>query len=325
MRVDAAGGGTDCPPYSVDHGGAVVNFGIQHHVQADLDILPDTRGVSIVSRDFDCVVHADSILDLPIDGKLDLLKGIARRMRPAWGFRLTVSSDVPPGSGLGSSGAVGVAVVGVFDAAMNNLRSPMDTARLANEIERRDLGYPGGDQDSYGPALGGFNLLTYVPGGGPEVRKLVLSEETLLEIEKRTVLVYTGEPHLSGSIHQDIKDGYDRPGSPVLDAMHQLKRIGERCAIALEAGDLEAFGHLLDENWKYHQRLHPSCNCGQLQKFYHALQGHVSGGKTCGAGGGGCIFFLARPGEESRAQEIAESLDGQVMPVKIDEEGLVIK
>lgn len=325
MRVDAAGGGTDCPPYSVDHGGAVVNFAIQLHVQAALDILPDTRGVSIVSRDFDCVVHADSILDLPIDGKLDLLKGIAMRMRPAWGFRLTVSSDVPPGSGLGSSGAVGVAVVGVFDAAMNNSRSPMDTAQLANEIERKDLGYPGGDQDSYGPALGGFNLLTSLPGGGTEVRKLVLSEETLFDLEKRTFLVYTGEPHFSGSIHQDIKDGYDRPGSPVLDAMHQLKRIGESCALALEAGDLEAFGHLLDENWTYHQRLHTSCNCEQLQKFYHALQDHVSGGKTCGAGGGGCIFFLARPGEESRVHEIAESLDGQVMPVKIDQEGLVIK
>jgi D-glycero-alpha-D-manno-heptose-7-phosphate kinase len=325
VRVDAAGGGTDCPPYSVDHGGAVVNFCVKHYARASLEVLPDTTRVEIVSRDFNCAIEAVQVLDLAIDGELDLLKGIARRMRPEWGFRLTVSSDVPPGSGLGSSGAVSVAVVGLFDAAMQVTRSHTDTARLANEIERIDLGYPGGDQDSYGPALGGFNLLTYPVGGGTQVKKLTLSSETLAELESRALLVYTGEPHLSGSIHQDIKEGYAQADSPVVQAMHELKRIGFACAEALEQGDLDRFGRLLDENWQAHQRLHPSCNCEQLEKLYTALSGHVSGGKTCGAGGGGCILFLARPGETAWVQERAEALGGQVLPVKIDDEGLVIE
>lgn len=323
VRVDCAGGGTDCPPFSVDYGGTVVNCGIQLYARASIEMYPGPE-IDIVSHDFGITINTARLSDLRINGELDLLKAIALRMNPDFGFRFSVQSEVPPGSGLGSSGAVGVACVAAFDAAMGTRRSPEEIARLANDIERKDLGHPGGDQDSFGPALGGFNLLNYHVGGGMTPEKIIVSDETTAELERRAFLVYTGEPHLSGNIHRDIKDSYILPESPTVDAMKNLARIGNECASALEHGEVDRFGRLLSENWVHHKRLHPSCNCEQLQRFYDALEDAITGGKTCGAGGGGCILFLAKPGKTEHAKDICQELGGQVLPFRVSPAGVCV-
>jgi len=324
VRVDCAGGGTDCPPYSVEHGGAVVNFGLARYAFASVEVLETGAGVSVLSEDFGEELTAAQLDDLP-SGRLDLLVAFAKRLRPNFGFRLVVKSEAPPGSGLGSSGAVGVACVAAIDAAMGVSRPAVETALLANDIERNDLGYAGGDQDSFGPALGGFNLLSYQVGGGTRARSLQLAPETLFEIERRGLLVYTGQPHLSGNIHADIKASYALPDSPTVAAMHGLRGAGERCAVALEAGDLTAFAECLNDNWHHHKLLHESCDNERLRTFYAAAEGLVDGGKTCGSGGGGCLFFLCKEdGARGDLERAFEQLGGQVFPVRVDSEGVVV-
>ena len=323
VRVDPAGGGTDCPPFSVAHGGAVVNFGITRYVHARVRPRPDTRAVTLVSEDLQTTVEAPFVDALALDGRLDFLKCIARRLAPPWGFTLTVEADVPPGSGLGSSGAVGVACVGAFDEAMGAQRLQQETAELANGIERQDLGNAGGSQDSYGAAFGGLNLITYQRGGATAARRLNVPAHVLLELERRCVLVYTGEVHLSGSIHEDIKRSYALPNSPTVDAMRNLKQVAIESARALEAGDLERFGALLSENWRHHKRLHASCDSETLRRFYAAAADHAVGGKTCGAGGGGCVLFLARDGGRRALESACEKVGGRLVPFDIDRQGLV--
>lgn len=323
VRVDPAGGGTDAPPFCVEYGGAVVNFSQARYATARLEVRPGTREAILCSRDFDMEVRAERAGDLAIDGTLDFLKAVARRMDPPWGFRLTVDSDVEPGTGLGSSGAVGVACVAAFRAALETPLSQGDTAKLANDIERTDLGHPGGNQDSYGAALGGINLLTYHQGGGTSFRPVAAPVDLLFELEHRGFLVYTGDVHLSGSIHRDIKESYALPNSPTVDALQNLARIATKSVTALERGDLNRFGELLSDNWTHHQRLHPSCNSPRLQAFYQATRDLVVGGKTCGAGGGGYILFLAHDGKQHQAKAACRELGGQVESVRIDQHGLV--
>jgi D-glycero-alpha-D-manno-heptose-7-phosphate kinase len=322
VRVDPAGGGTDCPPFCVEYGGAVVNFGIQLFAHARLVVHPDNPAALIRSMDFGTEVKAANAQELPLDGRLDLLVAIARRMAPNWGFELTVESEVPPGCGLGSSAAVSVACVSAFDAALGEKRSSRELGALANEIERVDLGAPGGSQDSYGAALGGVNYLVYQKGGSLDIEQLALPDQVVWELERRCVLVYTGEAHLSGSIHDDIKRSYALPNSPTIDAMRHLADIAHRSAVALRDGNLDAFGSLLNENRVHHYRLHESCDSARLREFYDAVEGDIVGGKTCGAGGGGCILFLAKEGRRRAVETACAKLGGQLMTFRLDRLGV---
>lgn len=322
IRVDWAGGGTDAPPFSAEYGGNVLNCAIRRYAYARLEIRGPSDGIELQGLNLGHAVRADSVERLEIDGTLNLLKGVARRMAPSWGFRLTVHADVPPGSGLGSSGAVGVACVDVFAKAMGLKMGAAETALLANEIERVDLGFAGGSQDSFPPALGGFNLLTYFKGGAVSHRPIELGEPVRHELQRRVVLVHTGEVHLSGSIHKDIREDYESETGTTRDAMHNLARVAREAAAALEAGDLKAFGRCMDENWIHHQRLHPSCNCDQLRKYYDATAELVDGAKTCGAGGGGIIAFLSKDECRLELESVCRDLGGRLIPFLVDESGV---
>jgi len=322
VRVDPGGGGTDAPPFCDEYGGNVVNFGITRYVHASLDVLADKREVELHSVNLGAPLRAASVDALRLDGTLDLLKGIAKRMNPPWGFRLQVHADVPPGSGLGSSGALGAACVGAFLHALGKEVEPHAVATLANDIERGDLGYAGGCQDSFGTALGGFHLIEIHRDGQVTAADVKLPGDLRYELERRFLLVHTGQVHLSGSIHDDIKADYALEESTTRDAMHKLSRVALDMRDVIERGDIQAFGALLDENWVHHKRLHASCTSPLLEGYYEAMAGLVDGGKTCGAGGGGCILFLTKDGEKYRALERCKELGGEILPLTFDFEGL---
>ena len=322
LRVDAAGGATDAPPFVLEHAGCVVNFAISRRVRVELAVHPDRPDVRIRSRDFGAEVHFESAERMRLDGVLDLPKAVVQRLRPPFGFDLRIASEAPPGSGIGSSGALGVALVGAFSAAMGRSITPREAADLGNSIERDDLAMRGGNQDSLGSALGGINRIDYEPGGAYRVERIPVAPEVVAEMEERCVLVYTGASHVSGSIHADIHASYADPEGQTQAVLHGMRRVACESAEALAAGDLDAWGRLLSENWAHHQRLHASCGSERLDRFYEAARPHVTGGKTCGAGGGGCILFLARPGSRSALERALERLGGELLPFCIDFDGL---
>ena len=322
VRVDPAGGGTDAPPFSIEHGGTVVNFAVARHAYATVQRLAAGRGVVIYSEDLGHGVAAPSTASLP-GGECEFLEAFVRRLVPPGESVLVVTeSDVPAGSGLGGSGALGVAVTAALDRAYGRERSPRETAALANEIERKDLGYPGGDQDSYGAALGGINRLEYPRGGGTRPHRIEVDREVRLALEQHSLLIYTGEARVSGNVHRDIKESYALAESPTVDAMRCLREAARSMGRALEEGDIDSYVGALNESCRNLYRLHPSCDSEAHRRMFAALAGSIRGGKTCGAGGGGFLLVHAETGRRRDAIRRAEELGALVWPVRIDFDGV---
>src|SRR5208283_780670 len=109
-------------------------------------------------------------------------------------------------------------MAGAITRALGAEMTKDDLALLANEIERKDLGHSGGNQDSFGSAIGGLKLITYYKGGGCDCQRLRVPDRVLAQLERDSLLIYTGEAHLSGSIHADIKKSYHEKNSPTIQA-----------------------------------------------------------------------------------------------------------
>ena len=323
VRVDPAGAGTDAPPYCLDHGGAVVNIGVEHHVFASAQKLPAGSGVIVYSLDMTAGAVAKRVSDFAGEKEMEFLKAFVLRMVPEGDSVLLVTeSDVPPGSGLGGSGALGVAITAAISRLYEQDLSQTEIAALANSIERKDLGYPGGDQDSLGAALGGVNFLEYHQGGGVTPHKVQLDETTCRALEYHSLLIYTGASHVSGSIHADIKRSYGEENSPTLRAMQGLEEQAKVMARALEAGSLAGYAAALNESCAQLYNLHDSCRSEEHQRFFTSLDDLILGGKTCGAGGGGFILVLAKPGRRRECLRLAEEMGGTVWPLTIDDRGV---
>ena len=324
VRIDPAGGGTDAPPYSVEYGGCVVNLAVARYAYAQLQRLEPGAGAHFYSTDLKQGAWAPSVAALKPDGRLDFVKGFATRLLKGHDdFLLVTQSDVPVRTGLGGSGAMGVALTAAMLRATDQPADQIQIAALANEIERHDLGFAGGAQDSYGAAIGGAKRIECHKGGGVTCRQLSLRPDVVRRLERDVLLIYTGGIHLSETIHQDIKRSYALPNSPTIAAMDRLKAAACTMADALEGGDVGAFASALNESRRGHYALHASCDSDVLRAYFAKLEPFILGGKTCGAGGGGFVAVLTRPGYKNACGDAAESLGGTVWPFKMDAEGAV--
>ena len=323
VRLDPAGGGTDAPPFCIEHGGAVVNFAVQRHAFASAQRLDPGSGILLYAMDLKQGVAAESVRELGSDNRLEFVKAFVSRLVPDGdSLLLLTETDVPLGSGLGGSGALGVAIVGAIDRAYDRERSPLETAKLANDIERNDVGNSGGDQDSLGAALGGINFLEYHRGGRMTPHKISVSGDTLRTLEYNSLLVYSGAAHVSGSIHEDIKRSYALDNSPTVKAMIALREQAQTMAGALESGNLSGYANALQESCRQLYSLHESCDCAEHRRYFQEIDDLILGGKTCGAGGGGFLLLYVKPGRRSECKRRMESFGGLVWPVTIDFDGV---
>ena len=166
LRLSFGGGGTDVSPYMDERGGAVLSVTIDKYAYASMRINPSDRGLSVHSLDYDIVAKYAADDDLSFDGSLDLVKAVLRRMKSEGdakdqGLEFFLHSDAPPGSGLGSSSTMAVAMLGLFRHWKNLTLTDYDAAELAWEIERKDLGIAGGRQDQYAAVFGGVNFIEF--------------------------------------------------------------------------------------------------------------------------------------------------------------------
>ena len=229
---------------------------------------------------------------------------------------------MPEAAGLGGSAALGVAITAAIDRARGIARTPGALAELANDVERTNLGAPGGSQDSYGAALGGANRIEYQQGGGTSHHPIRMAGETVLRLERDSLLVYTGGAHVSGSIHDDIRRSYATERSPAKAAMVGLREEAFRMAEALERGDIPGYARAMNQCRFHHYALHESCDSPTLRGYFEALEHLILGGKTCGAGGGGFILLCAKPDRRRECIRAAEGLGGLVWPLKFDWDGV---
>ncbi len=320
LRIDLAGGWTDVAPYCRNAGGAVVAVAIT--LYAHVQVRPRRGGVSLHALDLGAAVSARQATELRADGELALLKAAARRLGPAAGFEVQTSSDAPPGSGLGGSGALGVALVAAFAALDGERPMPAEVALRAHRLEAEDAGIVGGKQDQYAAALGGLQFLEF---GDPGVRATRLDPppERLRELERHLVLCYTGASRLSADTHERVWRRYGEGDAAVARALDALRACAIQMRDAVGDGDVARVAAILARNWTAQRALADGMETEKMRELASAAAGAgAAGWKACGAGSGGCMVFAAKAGRALAVAEALRAAGGTVLRFAFDGAGV---
>jgi D-glycero-alpha-D-manno-heptose-7-phosphate kinase len=237
-------------------------------------------------------------------------------------LRISYGLDLPAGGGLGSSAALSVAWLALVHA---NMGQQIDRHALADEACNLGalLGILGGKQDEYAAALGGVNLMRF--GAEVAVEGLPLTPQVRAELEARLILCYSGQARLSGDIHDRVWGAYERGDGAVARHLRELRDIALAMRETLVEGDFAATAALLNRNWTAQKRLHPSLTNATVDALFDvALAAGADGGKACGAGGGGCLVFLAKPDCVPSVRAALRDAGGRVIDTGIDWDGVTV-
>jgi D-glycero-alpha-D-manno-heptose-7-phosphate kinase len=252
-----------------------------------------------------------------------IVPGVRGEMTREGGVRVSYGADSPSGAGLGTSAALNVCWLALVNAALGTQPPPKALAEQAFRLESL-LGVIGGRQDQYAAALGGINYLRF-DAQGVQVQPLRLAEGTSAALRSRLLLCHTGEARLSGDIHRGVWDRYRSGDQEVARALRRLRDIAGEQRDALASGDLDAFGDLLGENWSCQKELHPAITNPTLDSLLDLALGQgAQAGKACGAGGGGCVVLLCRPGYADRLREAVAGRGFAIIDFELDFEGVVV-
>jgi D-glycero-alpha-D-manno-heptose-7-phosphate kinase len=312
VRLDFAGGWTDVPPYSAREGGVVVAAAVQLYAYAE--VRPRERGYFLASKELDQALEYPGLPALAGDGPLPLLRA-GLRLLQARPCALSTHSDAPHGSGLGSSGALDVAIVAALAGAAGRALSTREIADLAYRLEGQEAGIPGGRQDQFIAAFGGFLRLSFRDPDAT-VEPIVLDERFAAELERRMLLVYTGDSRFSGDTIGRVMRAYERGEPTIAGALEGIRGAAEAMSDALGAGDFGRVGALLSENWRLQQQLDAGMSTPEMRRLEAAMRdAGCLGGKAAGAGAGGSMFFLA-PDDPKAAREAVTRLGMRLLPVR---------
>ncbi len=324
LRISFAGGGTEVEPYLSEQGGVVLSTTIDKYAYGSM-CPRDDRQIEVTSLDYD-IVAKYSLDDLFIyDGNLDLVKAVIGQMCPddqQQGLDFFLHSDAPPGSGLGSSSALVVALIGLFNQWLHLPLNNYEIAEFAYRIERIDMGFKGGKQDQFAATFGGFNFIEF-SREGTVVNPLRVTPDVLNELHYNLLLCYTGKTRHSDPIINSQVQGYVRRQDEVLRAMSELKRIALDLKNALLKGRLDDFGALLHDAWLNKRKMASQISNPHIDELYAAARkSGALGGKISGAGGGGYMFFYCRFDKKHIVAEQLERLGAQVVDFNFDFYGL---
>ncbi len=327
LRIGLAGGGTDVSPYSDIYGGAILNATLS--LYANASIKPRTDGKIVINAiDRNEIIELNSTEELPIDGQLDLAKGVYNRLvkefiKQPLSFEINTYVDAPPGSGLGSSSTLVVAILGAFVEWLKLPLGEYDIAHLAYSIEREDLKMAGGKQDQYAATFGGVNYMEFYANDKVIVNPLRVKSKFLHELEHNLVLFYTQTSRLSSKIIQEQTDNVHAKKSTSIEAMHQLKEQSILMKEAILKGNMDDIGTILHNGWMHKKKMADGISNASIDDIYEtALQFGATGGKISGAGGGGFMIFYAPYIHKYQLIRKLSELGGNVINYTLTNEGL---
>lgn len=320
VRISFAGGGTDLPAYYARHGGAVVSTTIDKYFYVFLNVIAEET-IQIASSDYRTFYRHDADTPILFDGDLSLPRAIFNHFGLTRGLSMFLASEIPPGTGLGSSSTVAVAIIKAVTTARGLLLSKHQIAELACQIEIEKLGEPIGKQDQYASAFGGLNLIQF-SNDGVTVEPLRLAPETRRELERNILLFFTGATRAASSILNAQKKSSEQNDPRVLEALHTVKAMAFEAKDYLERGDLVQFGALLDRAWQNKKRFASGVSNALIDEYYDlALQNGARGGKVTGAGGGGFLMIYCEPAQQAAVTQALEAKGLKRMDFRFESEG----
>src|SRR5579871_970058 len=327
LRIGLAGGGTDVSPYSDLYGGAILNATVSLFASANIEPIQE-NAIILQAIDRKEEQRFEWNNQLPIDGKLDLLKGVYNRIQkdyslPLTGFKLSTFVDAPAGSGLGTSSTLVVAIIGAFTEMLRLPLGEYDIAHLAYDIERKDLKMAGGKQDQYAATFGGVNYMEFYGDDKVIVNPLRIKQRYLFELENNLLLYYTSTSRESAKIiEKQSKNVIDKKGGSI-EAMHQLKHQAQLMKEALLKGKLHDIGEILDYGYQQKIKMAEGISNPLMEEIYsEAKKAGATGGKISGAGGGGFMTFYCPDLSKYKVMEALSKFGGYCKPYQFVDHGL---
>ena len=307
-------------PYASEKGGFVLNTTIDKYAYCTVSPIEE-KVISIRSLDYGVYEAPLDGGPLPYDGNMDLVKAVMNYFDVHTGFNVFLHSDAPPGSGLGGSSTV---IVALLKAVTTYLGQQMDNYKLADlayRLEREELKLKGGKQDQYAAAFGGFNTMVF-DGKDVWVNPLGISKDTVNELQYCSLLCYTGKSRESADIiDSQVRSFRERTNEEALDA---TKALAKDISRVLMKGDIVEAGKLLGQTWEQKKKFSSKITNPLIDRMYNAaIDAGAYGGKVSGAGGGGFMYFIC---EYDRKQSVAKALQkegGVINDFMFEPEGAV--
>ncbi len=321
LRVSFAGGGTDVPPFPEQEGGLVLSATINRYAYGALRPRTDSH-IGLESVDFGMSLNYGVDEEIIFDGKLDLAKAAIRKMGRG-GYDLFLHTNAPPGSGLGSSSAVTVALIGLLKEFHSQALTDYEIAQLAFDLERTELGIKGGLQDQYAATFGGFNFIEF-EADRVIVNPLRISADVVHELEHNMLLCYTGKTRSSDGIIEDQTKRWEGGDDEALSGLRTGKELAVAMKNALLQRRLNDFGDLLGSAWEEKKKMSPRISNDFIDTAYEEARKHGAlGGKVTGAGGGGYMLFYCPFQRKHHVANALIAMQGQVTEFEFASEGLI--
>jgi len=327
LRLGLAGGGTDVSPYSELYGGNVLNAAIDMY--AYCTISTNSNGAvefhaTDLGEDWTSAAEPELALEEPLMLHKAIYNRIVRDFNDSkpLAVKVVTDADAPPGSGLGTSSTMVVAILRAYQELLKLPLGEYDLAQLAYQIERKDCGLAGGKQDQYAATFGGFNFMEFFADDRVIVNPLRIRVEIINEIECSMLLYFTGRSRESANI---IKEQIHSAGSgddKSLQAMHRVRQGAVDMKEALLKAEIRTMAEILGEAWRAKRDMAESISNPLIDEIYErALSAGALSAKISGAGGGGFMMLFVEPTAKLEVIAALSDLEGSFYRFHFTKEG----
>ncbi len=298
LRICLGGGGTDVKDYYEQFGGYVVSAALNQYIYIVIHNNFE-KSIRICYSKREIVNTADEVHH-PVVREAMKLFDITDK-----GIEIISFADVPSDTGLGSSSSFTVGLISALAAYQRVKMTKYEIAEMACRIERDLLKEAGGKQDQYIAAFGGITVLNFQQDSKVIVSPVQISHESVAELEKNTLLFYTGIRRNSFKVQQALIRGVKKQ-TRTLDSLHEIKRLGIETEEILRNGNIDRYAEFLRQHWEAKQKLSDMVSNGRINHLYQkAMEGGAQGGKIIGAGGGGyLLLYCADSGKQTVIRKI---------------------
>jgi len=322
VRISFGGGGSDLPSYYEQFGGAVLSVAINKYFYTILGKRSDGR-IQVISSDLRVFETWQGLNHLEVRGNpLEIPLAILKEINCDVAIDLFLASEIPPGTGLGSSASVCVNVLKTITTYLEQPLSKYDLAEKAFHVARNVLGKNVGKQDEYAAAFGGVNYITFHPDGSTLVEPQHLSPATLRDLQSNLMLFFTGAARNSWTILKEQETLTRQGSAAAVEALHEVKSLGRQMREALEQENLHLLGRLLHQGWMAKRRVSSKISDERIDALYSlARERGALGGKITGAGGGGFLLLYCEPPFQQSVRDAMCEQGVQEMTFAFDMQG----
>lgn len=285
FRITLGGGGTDLPSYYKDHGGFIFSFCLSKYMYVCIN---RPSADNLIRLKYSISESVESLDDL----QHDIAKACLQRTGIDSKVEIASLSDIPAGSGLGSSSTYTVGLLNGLHSLNGNYKSLEFLADEACTIEMDILNKPMGKQDQYLAALGGFVVLEIDKDGNVKSKKINLEKSIMNELNRNLLIFYTGQQRKNNKILKEQDDSTKSNKQEVLNSLHYIKESGYKILDIVQSGNIDDLGFMFRDHWEMKKKLSSGVTNEKIDSIYNiALENGATGGKISGAGGGGFFTF----------------------------------